>query len=437
MGGMDDSSERPPPRSSPPKRKPELIVIDAKVHEPRRFAAASAATATVGLAGAIGGGAGAVLALAAAWAFTTPTDLTPLQAQVAALEADAKADGAKRQVLSEVVAKLAQRMDALEDARATDDAGHKAGAEATDDLRSTTTALQRDLAAERGAGAETGRRLAALEAAALRPEALAPLAADAHAAKETADRALAAAGAALRPEALAPLAADSRAAREIADRALAAAGAAKDDPRLADLAALKSRLDGLAIASAAPKSEMRVAPGAPPQSAAAARAVVALAAERRLAAGEPLKPELDALDRLGVAAAALAPLRTYAESGAPSLAGSAAAFEVLAASWPDAAGASPAAADPAHKILGEVQGLVKIRKVGESPRDDVAERVSAIRADLAAGDFARAVADLDRLPPPARESALGLRDELAARLAADKAAAALVDDAVAALGAGR
>jgi hypothetical protein len=80
---------------------------------------------------------------------------------------------------------------------------------------------------------------------------------------------------------------------------------------------------------------------------------------------------------------------------------------------------------------------VKIRKVGESRPDDVAGPVSDVRAALAAGDLARAEAELDGLPPAAREAARGFRDGVAARLAAEAAAAALVSNAVADLGAGR
>ena len=437
MGEMDDSSERPPPRPSPPKRKPESIVIEAKAHEARGFAAT-----TVGLtAGAFGGLIGAGLALAAAWLLTSPTDLRPLEARLTALEgraaaagaADArlgalesaaKAAGADARASSDVDAGLAGRIAALEGAHATADAERKADAEATQDIKTAIAALRRDLAAgaqsadvaqTRAVSAGLERRLAALEDAAVRSDALAPLAADA------------------------------RAAKDAADKALGAASAASDDPRLArvaedrqQIAALKARLDRIETATAAPKSAMRVAASAAPEGGAAARAVAAMAMQRRLAAGEPLAAELAALERLGVAAASLAPLRVFADSGAQSPATFARAFEALAPSLLEASRPGDAApADPARKILGAMEGLVKIRKVGESRPDDVAGPVASIHAALAAGELARAAAELDGLPPAAREAARGFRESVAARLAADNAAAALVSNAVADLGAGR
>jgi hypothetical protein len=131
-------------------------------------------------------------------------------------------------------------------------------------------------------------------------------------------------------------------------------------------------------------------PGAPlaAESAGAEAEPAVAALRRRLRAGEPLANELAALERLGFAPAALAPLRRFAATGAPSAASLARA------------------------------GLAKLRKVGES------HAAEAGVAALQRGDLAAALAALAD-SPQARAAAGAWMEEAAARLAADEAAQAL------------
>ena len=192
--------------------------------------------------------------------------------------------------------------------------------------------------------------------------------------------------------------------------------------------ALRGRLAKAETALFAPKSETRAARAgaaalsdAPPT----ARALAALALRDRLAAGEPLRDELAALDRLGVEPAALAPLRVYAERGAPSLFQLSRAFGELA----------PSLAPASTGLWDWAQGLVQVRKLGESRQTDGAGGVPQVEAALARGDLAAALSVMPAPPPAARDAARAWMDKVAARLAATKAAAELAQRSLADLGA--
>ena len=216
--------------------------------------------------------------------------------------------------------------------------------------------------------------------------------------------------------------------RALADR-LAADEKAASDVR-AELAAIKDDLAmSLRTAAQAARDRTRIdaleaaLPTAAPQ---ASWAAAASALRRRFDAGEPLANELAALDRLGAPAAALAPLRPFVAAGAPSLPALALAVRQLAPSL--AAAETPAAAEDGalDRLFRRLQGLAKIRKVGESRAGDVAARAGDA---LARGDLAGALADLNALPPPARAAAQGWIEGAQARLAADEAAQALTREA--------
>jgi hypothetical protein len=120
---------------------------------------------------------------------------------------------------------------------------------------------------------------------------------------------------------------------------------------------------------------------------------------RRLDAGEPLGDELAALARLGADPAALASLRPFAATGAPS-----------------------------HASLARA-GLAKLRKVGESHPAE-ADVVARAGAALQRGDIEAALSAL-RDSPPARAASEDWIEAAQARLAADGAADALASQAAA------
>ncbi len=480
MGGTadDDASQSPPPRPSPPSRERESIVIQAKANEEYAFGAKTAARSSARelfAAGAIGGAVGMALALAGVWLWAPQADVAPLNARVtklegrsepadasgarlSALESDAHAAASERRALAAQLAagqaafsaagvKLAERIATLESVSASAEAERKAAADAARDLNASIGALQRDVAAERNATAAERQSLA---------DEGARLARAADAAQSLEQRFSALEGAVVRPEALAPVAADARAALDAAAKAIAEAGAPKDDARWASLAAelakfaqqnaaqtaavaaLQARLDKIEAATPAPLSQAPSEAANGSDARAAERAVAAMALLRRFDAGEPVGAELAALERLGAAPAALAPFKAYAQAGAPSKPALARAFEALAPQMLAAGRPTPAApGDVARTFLAEVQGLVKIRRVGDSRQADVEGVMSRVADAVAAGDLARALGAVGELPPAAQATARDWSESVAARLAADRAAEAFFGRAVADLGAGR
>ena len=245
----------------------------------------------------------------------------------------------------------------------------------------------------------------------------------------------------------------ARAARADAAKALAAAeGATSADanspdagelaPRLAklesDLAAADARLDRLAGlddqlaklegASAAPKTQARAAPEAGPSGDGAAVAVLASSLEQRFAAGAPYAPEFAALSRLGVAGETLAPLKPFADSGAPTLA-------ALNAGWAKVEPAVVAATTPSDRsawdrLLDHLRGLVRVRPIGAAAGAADAPPVAQVGAALQRGDSGAALDAFAKLPEAARAAAQPWADAAKSRQAAAAAAEALRADAI-------
>jgi hypothetical protein len=245
---------------------------------------------------------------------------------------------------------------------------------------------------------------------------------------------------------------EARAASAAAAKALDLAGrapppaAANEDndadalaPRLDALEARLAKLEGASTAAKtdAPKTEARLAPGdsvAPTD--APAIAVLALSLDERFAAGEPFAAELAALAKRGVGADALAALKPFAASGAPTPA-------AIAASWASveprvAAAATPPATSGWDRLLDHMRALVRIRRVGApAGADDNDSRLTAIGDALAQGNLASALDTFALLPNAARVAGADWVKATAARQSAAAASAALRADALARLTAGK
>ena len=284
--------------------------------------------------------------------------------------------------------------------------------------------LARRLAAieERGApDAGLGRRLTALEEAAQRSR------------PETATAANAAEIASLRAriEALA---------RERAE-APAAGGAA--------LAALAARLDETAAALATLRSEVaRSGASGTRMDADVARALMLAAAAGRLraaiAAGRGFTDELAAARTAAAASPALlAALAKLAEGAGAERAGAGVPDRArLVAELPDRATAALAAMRAqagegwTARTLARLAGVVSVRRVGaEVAGEDAEALIARAEARAGAGALAGAVAELDRLPPPAAAAFAPWLADARALLAAEAALAALDAEAAEALAA--
>ena len=467
--GDDNIHEGPPPRPSPPRRPRESIVIEGQTaHANARHVTLAPPAFKISaplMLGAVGGA-----LLTGALVYATRPDYGALAARVEALEVLARAgealdprvvgleNAAKTQASGartlderlktaeallaaappDAALKLGRRLDALEQAAASQRRDFADGlsraavaAEGLDAVKSSFAGLKDALSRlpDRQVTQALAQKIAALEA---RPsaEGLDALTTSLAGLKDVLSRlpdrqvteALAQKIAALEAE---RAAVDSRLAPLAAElaRVNRAGGAQRGE-----FEALRGRLAKAETALFAPKSETRAARAgaaalsdAPPT----ARALAALALRDRLAAGEPLRDELAALDRLGVEPAALAPLRVYAERGAPSLFQLSRAFGELA----------PSLAPASTGLWDWAQGLVQVRKLGESRQTDGAGGVPQVEAALARGDLAAALSVMPAPPPAARDAARAWMDKVAARLAATKAAAELAQRSLADLGA--
>ena len=153
-----------------------------------------------------------------------------------------------------------------------------------------------------------------------------------------------------------------------------------------DLAALAARIDKVEAALAAPKNETRVAEEKlAAADNATAIAIVAEVAEERLRSGAGFGPELAALQRLGVDAAALAPLQAVV-NGAPTNSALAASFDAVA---PHVLAATSQAetGSVTDRFLAHLHNLVKVRELNETAGDDPQALVSQIEAASRRGDI--------------------------------------------------
>jgi len=351
------------------------------------------------LGGAVAGLIVSALGLGAGYTLFAPkTDLSDAPSRLSALETqarqtnDATAAAANRQ--SAAVAALEKRIGALEStagapaAGAADlekrvtaleaaSAGNSAAGEATQRLESQAKDLRADLDAERSQLPDLSARVAKLESDASKPN------------------------------------------TNVSSADLAALAARVDRIE----GSLPGRIDKIEAAMAAPKPDTRS-----PTDTAAAIAVVADAAKDRLRAGDPLGPDLTALEQLGVDAATLAPLQAVV-NGAPT-------NRALAASFSAVAPRVLAAAAPAEtgsvtdRFLAHLHDLVTVRHLDETAGDDPQALVTQIEAETRRGDIADALTAFDKLPEAARKAAGDWPTLARARQAADAALLSIREGAV-------
>jgi hypothetical protein len=348
------------------------------------------------LAGAVGGIVVSALGLGAGYSFlTSKADVSETENRLGALEAQARqtndALGAEANRESAAVAGLEKRIGALE---------ASAGASNSADLDKRVAALEA-ASAGNGAASDATQRLAA-QAKDLR--------ADVDAEKG----------------ALPDLSARVAKLESDAPKANAAGS---------DLAALAARIDKIEAALSAPKSETRVAAEKPAAADNATTiAIIAEVAEERLSSGAGLGSELAALQRLGVDAAALAPLQAVV-NGAPTNSALAASFDgvaphVLAATSP------PDQGSVTDRFLAHLHNLVKVRELSETAGDDPQALVSQIEAASRRGDIGAALASFDKLPEAARKAAGDWPTLARARAAAEAALQSIREAAVGQLAGG-
>jgi len=224
------------------------------------------------------------------------------------------------------------------------------------------------------------------------------------------------------------------------DQRLAGLETALDDrPTAAAFTALRARVasldDRLAALDARLGAVEKSAGSAADGGAALLLAVGQL--RQALAASAPFAPALDAVRRLAgddpEIATPLAELDALAGDGVATVESLAARFSTLADAIV-AATLAPADDGWIARTVARLGRLITLRRVGEVAGDDVEARVARAETRLAARDLAGAVAEIAALDgPPAKVAADWLADARA-RLAADRALAAIETRALDALG---
>jgi hypothetical protein len=203
------------------------------------------------------------------------------------------------------------------------------------------------------------------------------------------------------------------------------------------IAGLSERIAPLEAKLAETKSEARVAAAEAGVGTAAARqmsvAVAGQAIGQALERGAPYQAELTSLETLGVEAGKLAPLKPFAQTGAPTARALAQRFAPLAAAVASNAAPGEAAKTTSERFWGALGKMVQVRRTGDTG-DDPASLAARIENALGRGAVADAAAAWRKLPGPAKATSQDFGAALEARAAADEAARGLAADAFAALG---
>jgi hypothetical protein len=179
-------------------------------------------------------------------------------------------------------------------------------------------------------------------------------------------------------------------------------------------AALKSKQEEIDHAVSAPPAEM---PDRPVRV-----AVVAAALRNAVERDFPFTAELAAARALGLDDKALAALEPFAATGVPT---PNTLFRDLSALVPDLLRVStPAGHDGSYldRLQASATKMMNIRPVGDVPGDDPATVISRIDLKMVRQDIVGVVAELDKLPAPAKELAQPWRKKSLARQAAIDAA---------------
>jgi hypothetical protein len=223
--------------------------------------------------------------------------------------------------------------------------------------------------------------------------------------------------------------------KQAASAASAAADAAKNagqgGVQPADLDALTSRIGALESA-VKPLSEQAAHPTAGAD-AAARLAAAAQALQSAVARGAPYEVELKAVQSLGVAPSATAPLEAYAATGVPHADILAHQLALLVPAFQQTIDASSGDTTFLGKLEANAQRLVQITPVDAPPGDDVTSVIARINIDALRGNVAGALNEIALLPDSAKALAADWVRTAQAREAAIAASRTIAADSVAAL----
>ena len=163
-------------------------------------------------------------------------------------------------------------------------------------------------------------------------------------------------------------------------------------------------------------------------------AVTASALNTAVERGDAFAAELAAARQLTGDAAALAPLEPFAATGLPSATALGRELVALTGTLAQTSGAPPRDGGFLERLQANAERLVRIRPLDEPPGDDPAAVLVRIEQRASQADLPGALAELAKLPAPARAAAQAWIAKAQARLAAIAASRRFAADAFAALG---
>src|SRR6266581_2097569 len=163
-------------------------------------------------------------------------------------------------------------------------------------------------------------------------------------------------------------------------------------------------------------------------------AVTASALNTAVERGDAFAAELAAAKQLAGDAAALAPLEPFAATGLPSATALGRELVALTNALAPTSGAPPREGGFLDRLQANAERLVRIRPLDEPPGDDPAAVLTRIEQRALQADLPGALAELAKLPAPARAAAQAWIAKAQARLAAVAASRRFAADAFAALG---
>jgi hypothetical protein len=235
-----------------------------------------------------------------------------------------------------------------------------------------------------------------------------------------------------RSDEIATMAAD---ARSRADAAAALPKAAPPGPPAAERSEVEALANRVATVERSAKAvEAELAKRATEAGERAVRlAVTAAFLQAAVDRGDPFAKELAAAKALGADPKALASLESFAETGVPSGAALAQELSALLPTLRQASGAAPSDGNFLGRLQANAEKLVRIRPTDETPGDDPNAVLTRAERRAAQSDIAGALAELAKLPPPARAPAQPWIAKAQARQAAVEAGRRFAADALAAL----
>jgi hypothetical protein len=163
-------------------------------------------------------------------------------------------------------------------------------------------------------------------------------------------------------------------------------------------------------------------------------AVTATALNAAVERGDAFAAELAAAKQLAPDVTRLAPLEPYAASGLPSAASLARELSGLLGALAQASGTAPREGGILERLQANAERLVRIRPLDEPPGDDPAAVLTRIEQRAAQADIPGVLAEIAKLPAPARAAAQAWTAKAQARLAALAASRRFATDAYAGLG---